>query len=750
MDSLSNFKSLTEMTTGDRKRRLRGLLFAASSLAVLAYVGSASAQVSAEGAGLGEDVDTSDLAKMSLEDLLSMSVVTASGGSGEALVTAAGNVTVITRQDMRDNGWHSVAEALEGIPGLYVTDDGSVKSVSVRGVTPGLRGGTRLVKLMINGVPVSFRPDLRAFIGPEYLPIEVIDRIEVVKGPLSALYGTDAFIATINVVTRKPTAGTSTEASGMLTTVNGQPGYGGSAASMYSGEHARLLLAASVGRFDRSGLSIQKTFAAQDPTTTRYRPFFGEETENDISSPVSAFIQVAVPTRKYGELTLDAGLQQVDASAEFQLNSVLTHRSRDSLRNMWAALRHEAQWTNELSTRFAFSVSQGEPMRDDAMMLTGNLSRTFTRNFGYHAYFANLSGTYSPSERFSAMLGVDADLSFENILYYTVRLDSPEGNRPAGSTFDVIPDGTPRERLLTDFGAYLQLTGQPVESLPGLKFTANGRVDAASYDDFNPPVQVSARGSVVYEWSDWFITKAMAGRAFQSPTAVLLFAQPGFGVSNNVIGNLTSGSSVPKLTPQTLTSFELTAYTVFWDYAILELSGFQQTINDKIDFVSAGTDYVARNLGSESFLGLEGSLRLSFGPLRPFLGAAYIKAVEGPQKKADHLVSYPEFTGTAGADLDIPRTPLHLNGRVRYVGPRGATAFNVIYNGREPYSLPEYATVDVTLSTSGLNLLGSEARTYFSLTARNLLDERHSEPGFGGFDVPAPGRQTYLEARQTF
>ncbi len=741
------------MAAGARRWRARSRVFAASSLAVLAYVSSANAQEAtpADDTVIGsDDASTADLAQMSLEDLLSVSVVTASGGSGEALVTAAGNVTVITRQDMRDNGWHSVAEALEGIPGLYVTDDGSVKSVSVRGVTPGLRGGTRLVKLMINGVPVSFRPDLRAFIGPEYLPIEALDRIEVVKGPLSALYGADAFIATINVVTRKPEQGAATEATGMLNTVNGQPGYGASAASMYGGEHARLLLAASVGRFDRSGLSIQKTFPAQDPNATRYRAFFADESDDDISSPVTAFVQISVPTKKFGEFTLDAGLQQVDAMAEFQLNSVLTHRSRDSLRNMWAALRHENDWTDEFSTRFVFSMSQGEPMRDDSLMLTGNLSRTFTRNFGYHAYYTSLSGTYALGDRFSAMLGVDADVNYEDILYYTVRLNSPEGNRPAGSTFDVIPSGTEEQRLLTDLGAYLQLTAQPVESLPGLKLTANGRVDGASYDDFDPPAQFSARGSVVYEWADWFITKAIAGRAFQSPTGVLLFAQPGFGVSNNVIGNLTSGSSVPELTPQTLTSIELTAYTVFWDYAILELSGFQQSIEDKIDFRTAGTDYVARNVGNESFLGLEGTLRLSFGPFRPFFGAAYIKATDGPQEKADYLVGYPEFTGTAGADLDIPSTPLHLNGRVRYVGPRGATAFNVILNGRESYALPEYATVDATLTTTGLKLLGGDARTYFSVSARNIFDEHHSEAGFGGFDVPAPGRQTYLEARQTF
>ena len=48
-----------------------------------------------------------------------------------------------------------------------------------------------------------FRPLLSAFLGPEYIPMEAVERIEVAKGPLSALYGANAFIATVNVITRK-------------------------------------------------------------------------------------------------------------------------------------------------------------------------------------------------------------------------------------------------------------------------------------------------------------------------------------------------------------------------------------------------------------------------------------------------------------------------------------------------------------------------------------------------------------------
>jgi outer membrane receptor protein involved in Fe transport len=41
-------------------------------------------------------------------------------------------------------------------------------------------------------------------------------------------------------------------------------------------------------------------------------------------------------------------------------------------------------------------------------------------------------------------------------------------------------------------------------------------------------------------------------------------------------------------------------------------------------------------------------------------------------------------------------------------------------------------------------------KTRFLLSVRNLLDERHSEPGFGGFDLPATGRSFFFEVQQTF
>src|SRR3954468_996307 len=60
--------------------------------------------------------DTSELMQMPLEDLLSVSTVTASGGNIEERATASGNVLVISRQDIDNNGWHSVEDVLGNVP----------------------------------------------------------------------------------------------------------------------------------------------------------------------------------------------------------------------------------------------------------------------------------------------------------------------------------------------------------------------------------------------------------------------------------------------------------------------------------------------------------------------------------------------------------------------------------------------------------------------------------------------------------
>src|SRR4030095_16915571 len=94
------------------------------------------------------------------------------------------------------------------VPGLYCIDDYVTADCGVRGISGGERGYSKVLKVMIDGQPVSFRADTTSFLGPELVPIDLVERIEVVRGPVSALYGANAFFGAVNVITRRAEDGT--------------------------------------------------------------------------------------------------------------------------------------------------------------------------------------------------------------------------------------------------------------------------------------------------------------------------------------------------------------------------------------------------------------------------------------------------------------------------------------------------------------------------------------------------------------
>jgi iron complex outermembrane receptor protein len=689
-----------------------------------------------------------DLSDLSLEELLSMSTVTVSGGNTESRATAAGNVIVVTRQMITNNGWRSVADVLANVPGLYLVDDGSLVSVGIRGVTGGLRAGTRLIKIMINGVPVNFRPDVRAFIGPEYIPMDAVERIEVVKGPLSALYGAEAFLATVNVITRRPERGTTSDASGSVISTNGaHAGFGASAATLYGGEWARLLLSATMANVDRSGLSVQRTFPTEDPTNDRFRPFFASPSAADLATPFGAYSQLSLTGRRLGTLTIDAGLQRLDAMAEFQYNSALTHQSRESIQNLWSSAAWEKSWSARFNTRLTLGASTGAPTRDDQLYLTDNFTQVYTRNFDYKAGTASLVGNYAYGTVFSARVGADGELQRQRILYYTATYHDTQGARVPGDRVDLVAPGVPLNQTLSDFGLHGQVMVNPLKARPNLlQISGNLRADRVDYGAYNPGWQFSWRLAVVDRWRPSIVTKLIYGRAFQAPSGVLMFAQPGFA-TNNVIGSLTAGSVTP-LKPQTVDSVEGVAYVLLGDRLSLDLAAFYQRINDRIEFQTAGSDFIVHNAGVVSYGGAEASLKLVIGFLTPFVDASYVRSLTTTRGDGDPLTAYPAAMGAVGLDAEPPRLPVHVNVRARFVGPRAATFANTLFNGLQAYSLPGYASLDATILSNGFHLLGPQATTRLSLTARNILDHRYSEPGFGGFDIPIQGRTVMFGIQQ--
>ena len=109
---------------------------------------------------------------------------------------------MIPRQQIEDKAYRDVTDALKDVPGVVVTGGASSSDISIRGMS------SKYTLIPVDGKRVDTRgtrPNSdNAGIEQGWLPpMEAIERIEVVRGPMSSLYGSDAMGGVINVITRK-------------------------------------------------------------------------------------------------------------------------------------------------------------------------------------------------------------------------------------------------------------------------------------------------------------------------------------------------------------------------------------------------------------------------------------------------------------------------------------------------------------------------------------------------------------------
>lgn len=125
-------------------------------------------------------------------------VVTIASRTPQTLARASSVVTVLTAAEIRERGYRTLADVLGSIPGVYisVSEDGR-RLAWVRGVTA---PENDRILLLVDGVPWHDGLSNHAWID-EYLPLNIVRQVEVIRGPASASYGTNALAAVINVVT---------------------------------------------------------------------------------------------------------------------------------------------------------------------------------------------------------------------------------------------------------------------------------------------------------------------------------------------------------------------------------------------------------------------------------------------------------------------------------------------------------------------------------------------------------------------
>jgi outer membrane receptor for ferrienterochelin and colicins len=143
-----------------------------------------------------------DVGDASLEELENIQVYGASKRL-QSTSDAPASVTVITADEIQKYGYRTLAEILESVRGFYITYDRDYTFVGVRGFGR-LGDWNSRVLLLIDGHRINDNVLGLAMIGPEFLvDVDLIERVEIIRGPSSSLYGAQAFLAVINVITIK-------------------------------------------------------------------------------------------------------------------------------------------------------------------------------------------------------------------------------------------------------------------------------------------------------------------------------------------------------------------------------------------------------------------------------------------------------------------------------------------------------------------------------------------------------------------
>jgi len=173
-------------------------LGAAAACAALALAPALYAQEAPDAAAQTPAVQQDSAAARSS---LSEVVVTASGFE-QALEDAPASITVISQEELQKKAYRDVTDALRDVPGVVVTGGGSSSDISIRGMS------SSYTMLLVDGRRQNSRETRPnsdgAGIEQGWLPpLADIERIEVVRGPMSSLYGSDAMGGVVNIITRK-------------------------------------------------------------------------------------------------------------------------------------------------------------------------------------------------------------------------------------------------------------------------------------------------------------------------------------------------------------------------------------------------------------------------------------------------------------------------------------------------------------------------------------------------------------------
>jgi iron complex outermembrane receptor protein len=655
------------MSTGNVTVKV-GIALAVLILAVFMHTGSSRAA----------PLPAMSLESMSLEDLMDIPVYAASRHE-QSSSEAPASVTIVTSEEIRRYGWRTMLDILRSIRGFYGSYDRNYSSLGVRGI---LRPGdynTRILMLvdghrvndMIygqNGLTYDFPVD-----------VDLIDRVEVVRGPSSSLYGSNAFLAVVSVITRRGTAVKGVELSGAAASYDTYKGRA-TLGSRTSGG-TEYLLSATGYKSQGDDLFFPEFAATNGGTASgmdgeRQAGIFGSVSFGDFSvRGVYNSRMKEVPTASYGTIFNDPRFKTWDDRAWVDLSwrKNFSDRTEVNARVYYDWYHYYADYP------FAgVDNTSGSPV--DYTYINKDGARV-----QWYGAELLLSHRFGDSHRVTT--GAE----------YRDAFQMDQWNYNENPYFQALDD----HRTEQVYALFLQdeiVLGGGVTVIAGLRYD--------HYSTFGGTT--NPRLAVVWNPRAGTTLKLLYGRAFRAPNAYEMYYDDQ-GLSQ--FGN-------PSLTPETIESLEAVLEQTLGEKVRFTVTGFQNRINDLISQVSfdpadPASPSIFRNIGEAWVTGGEAEIEGKSSGYEGKLSYTYQNAED--RSTGEWLTNSPRqlLKGQVSAAFWEERIVPALD--FRYGGPRRTLAGNLAGG---------YTVANFTLSGRRL-LPGVEV----SASVYNLFDKAYADPG---------------------
>ena len=623
-----------------------------------------------------------DLSEASLEQLGKIKVYSASKHLQSA-EDAPSSVTVITAEDIQQHGYRTLADILNAVRGFYVTYDRNYSSLGVRGFARPGDYNTRVL-LLVDGHRLNDNVYDEAMIGTEFpVDVDLIQRVEIIRGPASSLYGSNAFFAVINVVTKHGRDLEGLELSskaGSFNTYEGRITYG---------RRLQPWEFAISGSFYGSRGHNQLFYPEFRSSATNY----GIASHADDDQRGSAFATISygdltlqavygtrekgIPTASYGTIFNDPGNRTTDAHAYLDL------RYQHTFAHSWEML------IRTFYDRYTYQGTYLYASADDPAKAALNLDFADGKWWGTEMQLSKVVHRNRITAGGEYRNNIRQNQSNYNPDPYVLNLDDKRSSF-VGGTF-----------LQDEFSITRSLTVNA-----GLRYDYYSVLESS----LNP------RAALIYRPWTRTALKFIYGEAFRVPNVYERFYSIAPSLPN------------PALRPEKIRSTE-----VAWEQGVGErfwftTSAFYNSIRDLITAEDAGNgETIFRNLNNAKSAGLE--LEVKGQTSRGLQGSASYSFQQTKDRATDQFLS------------NSPRNLVKLNLTQPLLRKRMWVSLDAIYRSRvqsiSGTTISPFAVVNATLLTRRLgkhmdlsasvyNLLD---KTYFDAASNELLQSRIQQDG---------------------